>query len=263
MIKKRKITGFRLRWKLSRRGFLISRSNSRSLTTDLGFTAADVTSVNNDSLVVNWLADADEAFEANSEGFRKFRDETLYSEKGDSAPTTSGDGFARSARDSDDGDHRTARQSRRAHSNWRTNTYRRDRRAKLVMHSDDEARTDRAGKLETGDQSQSFAGRQVENSFVRGESDGILYETQIGAETVWTEKADIFQMPPDHDHDRRRPAANRPPARPLPIWTRAGRSVFRHRSDRFHALAIISRIRRGEYGFVFDDKLKKVLFDFE
>lgn len=53
---------------------------------ELGFTPADVASVNNDNLVVQWLLDAEQAFEANMDGFRQFRDETLYNEKNDPAP---------------------------------------------------------------------------------------------------------------------------------------------------------------------------------
>ena len=41
----------------------------------------------------------------------------------------------------------------------------------------------------------ALPGGKIENMFVRGESDGILYETQIGAETVWTEKARFFKSP--------------------------------------------------------------------
>lgn len=53
---------------------------------ELGFDAAEVTAVTNDNLVVQWLLDAEHAFEANLDGFRSFRDETLYAEKNDPAP---------------------------------------------------------------------------------------------------------------------------------------------------------------------------------
>src|SRR5215213_6236370 len=44
----------------------------------LGFVAADVTKVQNDSAVVQWLAEAQSVAEANLDAFRKYRDETLY-----------------------------------------------------------------------------------------------------------------------------------------------------------------------------------------
>jgi hypothetical protein len=53
---------------------------------ELGFDADEVTAVTNDNLVVQWLLDAEHAFEANLDGFRSFRDETLYAEKNDPAP---------------------------------------------------------------------------------------------------------------------------------------------------------------------------------
>lgn len=52
----------------------------------LGFVAADVAKVQNDNLMVQWLANAQTVAEANLDGFRKFRDESLYGEKGDPAP---------------------------------------------------------------------------------------------------------------------------------------------------------------------------------
>jgi hypothetical protein len=52
----------------------------------LGFTAADVKIVQDDNTVVQWLLDAQQAAEANLDAFRKFRDETLYGEKGDPTP---------------------------------------------------------------------------------------------------------------------------------------------------------------------------------
>lgn len=52
----------------------------------LGFVAADVVTVQNDNAVVQWLLDAQQAAEANLDSFRKFRDETLYGEKGDPTP---------------------------------------------------------------------------------------------------------------------------------------------------------------------------------
>lgn len=52
----------------------------------LGFTAADVTKVQNDNLMIQWLSDAQRAAKANLDSFRKFRDESLYGEKGDPIP---------------------------------------------------------------------------------------------------------------------------------------------------------------------------------
>jgi hypothetical protein len=40
------------------------------------------------NLMVQWLLAAQEAFDANEKGFNKFRDESLYSEKGDPAPAS-------------------------------------------------------------------------------------------------------------------------------------------------------------------------------
>ncbi|HEX8367764.1 MAG TPA: hypothetical protein VF604_04285 [Pyrinomonadaceae bacterium] len=55
----------------------------------LGFVAADVTKVQNDSAVVSWLAEAQAVAEANLDAFRTFRDETLYGENGDPTPVAS------------------------------------------------------------------------------------------------------------------------------------------------------------------------------
>jgi hypothetical protein len=52
----------------------------------LGFVAADVTRVQNDSAMVSWLAEAQSVAEANLDAFRTFRDETLYGENGDPTP---------------------------------------------------------------------------------------------------------------------------------------------------------------------------------
>jgi hypothetical protein len=52
----------------------------------LGFAAADVTKVQQDAAVVQWLADAIATAEANLRAFRDYRDEILYNEKGDAAP---------------------------------------------------------------------------------------------------------------------------------------------------------------------------------
>jgi hypothetical protein len=52
----------------------------------LGFVAADVTKVQNDSAMVSWLAEAQRVAEANLDAFRTFRDESLYSENGDPTP---------------------------------------------------------------------------------------------------------------------------------------------------------------------------------
>lgn len=52
----------------------------------LGFVAADVTKVQEDDKMVQWLLNAQQAAEANLDAFRQFRDETLYAEKGDPPP---------------------------------------------------------------------------------------------------------------------------------------------------------------------------------
>jgi hypothetical protein len=52
----------------------------------LGFVAADVTKVQNDSAMVSWLAEAQSVAEANLDSFRTFRDESLYGENGDPTP---------------------------------------------------------------------------------------------------------------------------------------------------------------------------------
>lgn len=52
----------------------------------LGFVAADVTKVQEDDKMVQWLLNAQQAAEANLDAFRQFRDETLYAEKGDPTP---------------------------------------------------------------------------------------------------------------------------------------------------------------------------------
>lgn len=160
--------------------------------TDLGFTAADVTSVNNDSLVVNWLLDADEAFEANIEGFRKFRDETLYSEKGDSAPSD-----PVTVLPVQPATLTTAIIERLVNLVERiqlSDKYTDEIGAQLgILTTKPEQIAPENWKPEI--KARAAAGGKIENSFVRGESDGILYETQIGAETVWTEKARFFKSP--------------------------------------------------------------------
>jgi hypothetical protein len=45
-----------------------------------------VTQVERDNATVQWLNAAQEAFDANEKGFNKFRDESLYADKGDAAP---------------------------------------------------------------------------------------------------------------------------------------------------------------------------------
>ncbi|MDQ3799699.1 MAG: hypothetical protein M3384_09625 [Acidobacteriota bacterium] len=52
----------------------------------LGFTAADVAKVQADYKMVHWLLEAQQSAEANLDSFRKFRDESLYGEKGAPAP---------------------------------------------------------------------------------------------------------------------------------------------------------------------------------
>lgn len=54
--------------------------------TALGFTAADLTAVEEDNATIAWLAAADEAFDSNHAGFRLFRDETLFGEKNSLPP---------------------------------------------------------------------------------------------------------------------------------------------------------------------------------
>lgn len=58
----------------------------------LGLTA-DVMLVNEDNLMIQWLADADEVAKANLDGFRKFRDESLYAEKNSDEPTAPATGL--------------------------------------------------------------------------------------------------------------------------------------------------------------------------
>lgn len=54
--------------------------------THLGL-AADLPFVIEDNLTIQWMADADEVAKANLDGFRKFRDESLYAEKHSDAPS--------------------------------------------------------------------------------------------------------------------------------------------------------------------------------
>jgi hypothetical protein len=54
--------------------------------TTLGFVAADLATVGNDNAVVLWLAESQAVAEANLDGFRKFRDETLYNIGGSPTP---------------------------------------------------------------------------------------------------------------------------------------------------------------------------------
>ena len=56
------------------------------LAAGLGFAAADVTKVQQDSETVQWLLDAQITAEANLDTFRKFREASLYGEKGDVVP---------------------------------------------------------------------------------------------------------------------------------------------------------------------------------
>ena len=160
--------------------------------TDLGFTAADVTSINDDSLVVNWLLDAEEAFEANMEGFRKFRDESLYSEKGDTAPTDPVTVLpAQPAKLTAAIIERLVNLVERIQL---ADKYTDEIGAQLgILTTTPEQIAPENWKPEI--KAKAVPGGKIESSFVRGESDGILYETQIGAETVWTEKARFFKSP--------------------------------------------------------------------
>ena len=54
--------------------------------TELGFTAADITKVSEWNATVQFLADAQKSSDTNAEGFRKFRENTLFGEKGDPKP---------------------------------------------------------------------------------------------------------------------------------------------------------------------------------
>jgi hypothetical protein len=54
--------------------------------TSLGFVAADLAQVENDSVMVQWLLDAQHGAQTNLDAFRAYRDETLYGEKGDPTP---------------------------------------------------------------------------------------------------------------------------------------------------------------------------------
>ena len=159
---------------------------------ELGFTPADVTSVNNDALVVNWLLDAEQAFEANIVGFRKFRDETLFAEKGDAAPP-----FPLTVLPPQPATLTTAIIERLVNLVERiqlSDKYTGEIGAQLgILTTTPEQIAPENWKPEI--KANAAPGGKIENSFVRGESDGILYEMQVGAETVWTEKARFFKSP--------------------------------------------------------------------
>ena len=65
-------------------------SQLAKIAADFGITPAQLTTVNQDRDTVQWLANAQEAFDATGGSLRSFRDNTLYGEKGDADPIAPG-----------------------------------------------------------------------------------------------------------------------------------------------------------------------------
>lgn len=158
----------------------------------LGFALTDVQSVNNDNLVVQWLLDAEEAFEANMDGFRNFRDGTLYGEKNDPAPvepvtvlpatpailTTS----------------IIARLVKLVERIQLSDTYTDDIGAQLgILGTEPDSIAPENWKPVL--KVKAVPGNQIQVEFVRGDASGILLEMENDGLDTWTEAGKFFGSP--------------------------------------------------------------------
>ncbi len=126
------------------------------------------------------------------DGFRQFRDETLYNEKNDPAPVAPVTVLPPNP------------------ATFTTSII--DRLVKLVERIElaDKYSEEIGAQLDIlGKDSESIApenwkpvikgkavpGGKIESTFVRGDSGGIVYEMQIGTEDTWTEKGRFFKSP--------------------------------------------------------------------
>ena len=177
---------------------------------ELGFTLADITSVKNDNAVVQWLAIAEPAFESNLDGFRVFRDITLYGEKTDpkpDEPVTVLPPFPAVFTMAI-----IARLINLVERIKLSDGYTEDIGAQLGIigaESDSVAPENWKPTLKV----KVSAGGDISVGFVRGESDGILLEQQKGNETVWTEIGRYFKPPADLNYDETTPQTIRLRAR--------------------------------------------------
>lgn len=159
---------------------------------DLGFAAADIASVNNDNLVVQWLLDAQTAFDANIDGFRDFRDETLYGEENDPKPNE-----PVTTLPSPPAVMTAAIIERLVNLVGRiklAKNYTEDIGSQLgIIGSESESIAPENWKPTL--KVRVLAGGDASVEFVRGESNGILLEQQKGNETVWTKIGNFNSSP--------------------------------------------------------------------
>lgn len=165
---------------------------------DLGFSAADITSVNNDNLVVQWMAVAEVAFETNIDSFRDFRDETLYGEENDPKPNE-----PVTVLPSLPAVFTTAIIERLVNLVERiklAKTYGEDVGSQLGIigqTSDSVAPENWKPTLKV----KVSTGGDVSVEFVRGEANGIVLEQKVGNETVWTKIDNFNSSPADLHYD--------------------------------------------------------------
>lgn len=179
---------------------------------ELGFVLADVSAVLNDNLVVQWLSIAEPVFEANLDGFRGFRDETLYGEVGDPEPQKPvtilppmPEVFTMAI---------IERLINLVERIKLAKGYTEDIGAQLdIIGSKSDSIAPDSWK--TTLKPKVKAGGDVVVEFVRGDSEGILLEEQKGNETVWRECGRYFKSPADLHYDEPTPQKVRLRARPL------------------------------------------------
>lgn len=162
------------------------------LAADLGFSGAEIAAVKNDELVVQWLLDAENAFEANLDGFRKFRDESLYGEKNDPAPVEPVTVLPAAP-----AEFTSAIIERLVNLVERIQLapkYTEEIGAQfdiLGKPADSIAPEDLKPVLKV----KALPNFQIQIEFKRGDTNGILIQTQTGAENTWTEAGRFFSSP--------------------------------------------------------------------
>lgn len=158
----------------------------------LGFAGAVMTQVGEDNEMVQWLADADEVSEANRAGFRKYRDETLYDEKNSTAPIAPmTDLPAPPAKTPFAIIQRLVNLVERVEL---ADSYTQNIGAQLGIlptTSDSIAPENWTTSLKVKD----LPAYQLEVDFVKGESDGIALQTQIGDSETWTSAGNFGKRP--------------------------------------------------------------------
>lgn len=179
---------------------------------DLGFSPEEVAAVKNDNLVIQWLAVAEVAFEANHDGFRDFRDGTLFGEVNDPEPPKPVTVlppmpavFTMAIIE------RTVNLVGRIKL---AKGYTEDVGAQLGIIGET-ADSISPENWKTTLKPKAEAGGDASVEFVRGDSEGILLEEQKGNETVWRERGRYFKSPAELHYDEPTPQKVRLRARPL------------------------------------------------